>query len=99
MVTGNVLVSNLPPPREDFLCERHGVSDICFNQLPPRVVVGSLADPLQLLKSRDDIDKLLFKRGSISLILPRKRSISHQPVIEHASHSCALIGHFTLLLN
>ena len=97
MVTGYVLVSNLPPLREYTLCERHGVSDICFNQLPSGVVVGSLAVPLKLLKSCDDIEKFLFKRSWVSLVLRRKRSISHRPMIEHASQSCALIGEFPML--
>ena len=97
MVTSYVLVSNPPPLREHTLGERHGVSDICFNQIPSRVVVGSMAVLLKLLKSRDDIDKFLFKRGRVSLVLRRKRSISHRSMIEHAPQSRTLIGEFPML--
>src|SRR5712692_10515822 len=97
MVTSYVFATNLPPLREHILCERHGVSDICFNQFPSGVVVGSLAVLLKLLKSCDDIDKFVFNRGWVSLVLRRKRSISHRPVIEHAPQSRTLIGEFPML--
>lgn len=83
MMASYVLSPNVSPLREYIVCERDGVADVCFNQVPSRVVVGPVPIFLKLLKSCADIHKVLFKGSWVSLILRRESSVAHRPVIEH----------------
>ena len=85
------LAFDFPPLRKNIFGERHGVSDIGFNQLPAGIVIGTLPVLLELFKRRDYADECLLKRRRIIFLLRGVSSISHWAVIEHPSQSRPLI--------